>query len=196
MRRQPVQFERLDMGEWPGLGEAGNRRNGCMCSKIEEKLLRGEQPLPAIAQRDLDRPWLDEARIAHDEFRTRRLIAFEMKRHEAFDHGALARHNRLHVDRDRAGRNAIFPGTDNAMSNARAPDLVLAGQAVDIGTRAPDPAPLDDGYLLAGLRQIPGEVFTTLAATDHDGVVALRFHRQLSILLSSHGLEMGRDQGV
>jgi hypothetical protein len=130
----PVQFERLDMSERPGLGETGEGRNGCVRSKIEKQLFSGEQPCPAIVQRDLDRPWRDEAGIAHDEFRPCRLIAFEMKRHEALDHGALACHNRLHVDRDGAGRNAILPGTGNGMSDTRAPDLILAGQAVDIGT--------------------------------------------------------------
>jgi hypothetical protein len=47
------------------------------------------------------------------------------------------------------------PGMGNGMSDTRAPDLVLAGQAVDVGTRTADPAPLHDGYLLAGLRPYP-----------------------------------------
>ena len=174
MARQPVQFQRLDMGERFGFGETRNGRNAGVSAEVEEKLLGGEPPRPAVVQRHLDRPGRDEARMAHDEFGAGCLVALEMKGDEAFDHGALALHDLVHVDRNGAGDNAEFPGAGDDPDDARAPDLVLAGQAVDVRAGAADPAPFDHGHLAAGLRQVPGKVFAAFSAADDDCVVLFR----------------------
>jgi hypothetical protein len=68
-----------------------------------------------------------------------------MRRDLAVNHVALALANGRHVDRDGAGRRAELRGVMHQMRNLCAPYLVLAGQAGDVGARAPDPLPLHDG---------------------------------------------------
>jgi hypothetical protein len=71
--------------------------------------------------------------------------------------------------------HAELAGTGNDPGDACAPDFVLAGKAVDVGTGAADPAALDDGNFLPCLRQMPGEIFAAFAAADDDGVVPFSF---------------------
>jgi hypothetical protein len=55
------------------------------------------------------------------------------------------------------------------MRDLRAPNLILAGQAVDIGTGAPDVPALHDGSLSPGLRHMPSqELATESTAKDQD----------------------------
>src|SRR5262249_50002078 len=59
---------------------------------------------------------------------------------------ALTLADLCHVGRDRtADHRAELGGVTRQMRDPRAPNLVLAGEAGDIGTGAPDPAALDDG---------------------------------------------------
>jgi hypothetical protein len=52
--------------------------------------------------------------------------------------------------------------------NFGAPDLILAGETIDVRARSANPPPLNDRGLLAGSRQMPGEEFPALAAADDD----------------------------
>jgi hypothetical protein len=63
--------------------------------------------------------------------------------------------------------------------NFGAPDFVLAGKTIDIRAGATDPPPLDDYRLLAGLRQMPGKVFSAFAAPDDDILIILRTHVEI-----------------
>jgi len=55
------------------------------------------------------------------------------------------------------------------MRDLRAPNLILAGQAVDIGTGAPDVPALHDGSLSPRLRHMPSqELATESTAKDQD----------------------------
>jgi hypothetical protein len=57
----------------------------------------------------------------------------------------------------------------------RAPDLVLAGQAVDVRAGAANPPALDDGHPLPGLRQVPGDILPRFAAAQDNPIIAFRF---------------------
>src|SRR6266566_894674 len=62
------------------------------------------------------------------------------------------------------------------IGNFSAPDFVLARKTIDIRAGPPDPPPLDDYRLLSGLCQMPGKIFSTLAAADDDFLMILHTH--------------------
>jgi hypothetical protein len=64
-------------------------------------------------------------------------IVLQMRGNQPLHHVALALANRRHVDRDGTGRRTLLRGMVRQMRDRRAPNLILAGQAVDIGTGAP-----------------------------------------------------------
>jgi hypothetical protein len=69
-----------------------------------------------------------------------------MKGNLPLDHIALALANLRHVGGDGAGdHRAELLGVLRQMRDPRAPDLILAGQAGDVGTGPADPPALDDG---------------------------------------------------
>ena len=63
----------------------------------------------------------------------------------AFDHAALARLHLLHVGGGRARHGAKATGVVNEIGDFRAPDLVLAGQAIGVGTGTADQLAFNDG---------------------------------------------------
>lgn len=67
----------------------------------------------------------------------------------------------------------------NEIRHLSAPNLILAGKTVDVRARTADPAPLNDKRCLPGLRQMLGQVFSALAASDDDVLVGLRRHAYL-----------------
>src|SRR5262245_11578185 len=74
------------------------------------------------------------------------------------DHLALALADRRHVGRDGAGYHAEVRALARQMRDPRAPNLVLAGQAGDVGAGAADPPALDDGSPPPRLRHVPSQV--------------------------------------
>ena len=64
----------------------------------------------------------------------------------------------------------------NEIRNFGAPDLILAGETIDVRARSANPPPLNDRGLLAGLRQMPGEEFPALTATDNDVPIVFCTH--------------------
>jgi hypothetical protein len=89
-----------------------------------------------------------------------------MKDSLAFDHVALALTNRRHIDFHGAGHCTESLGMPRQMRNSCAPDLVLARQASDRGTRSAYPLALDDGNLPARPRKMPGKQFASLSAAE------------------------------
>src|SRR5262249_184078 len=74
------------------------------------------------------------------------LVELYMQRNPALDHIALTLADPCHVGRDRtADHRAKLGGVTRQMRDPRAPNLVLAGEAGDIATGAPDPLPLAHG---------------------------------------------------
>src|SRR5262249_49245907 len=69
------------------------------------------------------------------------------------------------------------------VGDLRAPDLVLAGQTVDIGAGAADPPALDDDDLASRLSQVPRQQLASLPAPEdeHLDPLRLRHHRLLSV---------------
>jgi hypothetical protein len=57
------------------------------------------------------------------------------------------------------------------VDDLRAPDLVLAGEAVDVRTGPADPAALDDRHATPGARQVPGQQLAARSAAQHDVLV-------------------------
>src|SRR5207237_10060610 len=62
------------------------------------------------------------------------------------------------------------------LSDACRPRFVLAGKAIHIGAATADPAPFDHNRSLSGLCQMPGKVFSALAAPDDDVLILFRGH--------------------
>ena len=73
------------------------------------------------------------------------------------DHVALAPANRRHVGRDGTRHRAELRSVMRQMRNPRAPNLILAGQAGNIGAGAPDPPALDDGSPTPRSRHMPSQ---------------------------------------
>src|SRR3546814_20611289 len=103
-----------------------------------------------------------------------------MKGDEAIDHVPLAPKNLLHVDRHLAGGYTEPSGAGDDPGHPGAPDFVLAGKTVDVGTGAADPTAFDHGGFLPGLSKMPGEIFAPFTAADDNGVVLFRFEHRRS----------------
>ena len=65
------------------------------------------------------------------------------------DHVALALANLCHVGCDGTGRRAELRGVTHQLCDPRAPNLILAGQAGDVGTRSSHVFPLDHRDMLS-----------------------------------------------
>src|SRR5271166_1116063 len=78
----------------------------------------------------------------HDQFGAACLVVLQMQSNLAIDHVLLALPNLSHVGRDRTGdHRAERCGVMRQMRDPCAPDLILAGQAGDVGTGAPNLPP-------------------------------------------------------
>ena len=76
----------------------------------------------------------------------------------ALDHVALALANLRHVGRDGTGdHRAELRGVLRQIRDPRAPNLILAGQACDVGAGAADPSALDNGSPPSRPRQMPSQ---------------------------------------
>jgi hypothetical protein len=103
---------------------------------------------------------------------------------EPVDHRALARLHFLHVDGDGTGHRAEAIGVVKEIGDFRAPDLVLAGQTVGVGTGAADQLALDDGGAMPRPRHVPCQELAAFAAAEDERVNAFRLrHRQLLFLM-------------
>ena len=99
-----------------------------------------------------------------------------MHRNQTFDHLALSLSNGCHIRGGGTDRDPKSASILNEMSDLCAPDFVLAGKAIHIGAGTADPAPFDHNRLLSGLCQMPGKVFSALAAPDDDVLILFRGH--------------------
>ncbi len=120
--------------------------------------------LPPSFKGNFDRFRRDETSASHDELGTAGLIGVEVEGDLAVDHVLLAAPNLRHVRHDCTRLGAKLSGVVGQMRDARAPDLVLAGQAGDGGTGATDPTAFNDRNALPRSGQMPGEQLATLSA--------------------------------
>src|SRR3984893_896878 len=167
-----VEVEELDMREWSGFGEPGQRRNACEGSDVEEDLVAAQRSCSSTVERDLDSPLGNEAAPSHHEFATAGGEPVQMRLDQAFDHRPLARLNlpHRHLTCD-AGSERLARG-DN-MSDACSVDEVLARQAGNIGAGAAHIALLYYRDALAGTAKVPRDRFSRLAAAEHHGIIGI-----------------------
>jgi hypothetical protein len=145
MRRQVVELQSLNMGEGSGGLETRNARNCRVRSDVEENLVAHQLACPAVIQSHLERFGCHKTPSPHDQFGAGRLVLLQMEINFAVNHVALALANLCHVGRDGTGRCTELRGVMRQMCNPRAPNLILAGQAGDVGARAPDPPAFHNG---------------------------------------------------
>src|SRR5262249_34773003 len=123
----------------------------------------GQHTCAAVIQGYFNRSWSDKPAAAHDEFGTAGLIGVEVEGDLPVDHVLLAAPNLRHIDRNCAGRCAELSGVAGEMGDARAPDLVLAGQASNGGAGGTDPTAPDDHDPGARSPQMPREPFCAVS---------------------------------
>src|SRR5260370_18379009 len=169
MWRQVVELQSLNMCEGSGGLETRNARNCRVRSDVEENLVARQLARPAVIQAHIERLRCHKTPSPHDQFSAGRLVLLQMEINFAVNHVALALANLCHVGRNGTGRRAELRGVMHQMCNPRAPNLILAGQAGDVGAGAPDPPPLHDGSPSPRSRHMPSQYLSTLStAKDHD----------------------------
>src|SRR5215831_20017978 len=120
------------MGERPGGTEAGDTRNCCVRTDVEENLVAGQHACAAVIEAYLERLRRHKAPGPHDQLAAGCLVEMYMQRNLALDHIALALADLRHISRDRtADHRAELGGVTRQMRDSRAPNLVLAGEAGD-----------------------------------------------------------------
>src|SRR5215471_8987901 len=169
------------MGERPGGLEAGDTRNCCVRTYVEENLVTHQHTCAAVVEAYLKRLRRHKAPGPHDQLGAGCLVEINMLRNPGLDHIALTLADPRHVGRDRtADHRAELVGVTRQMRDPRAPNLVLAGEAGDIATGAPDPAALDDGSPLPRPRHMPSHLFAALAAAKDQDFDAFRLRHEIS----------------
>src|SRR4029077_14345954 len=111
----------------------------------------------AVIQTHFQDFWRDESPGPHDQLGTAGPILLHVHGDQSFDHVALTLSDASHVGPGRTCRQAELGRVVNQVHDLGAPDLVLAGQAVDIRTGAADPFSLYDGRTPARGGQVPGK---------------------------------------
>jgi len=127
-----------------------------------------------MVQLHLDRVACAEPGFSQDEFGSGSLVPVQVHSDQSLHHLSFAFANPCHVDRTRVSHASKFACVVDKIRNLGAPNFILAGKAVSVGARATKPASFDHRSLLSRLRQVPGEIFSTLAAPDD--YVLVRFH--------------------
>src|SRR5258707_5761343 len=157
MGRQVVELQSLNMCERSGGLEARNARNYRWRSDVQENLAARQLACPAVIQAHLERFGCHKTPSPHDQFGAARLVLLEMEINFAVNHVALALANLCHVGRDGTGRRTELCGAMRQMCDPRAPNLILAGQAGDVGAGAPNPPALHDGSPPPRSRHMPSQ---------------------------------------
>ncbi len=142
---QSIELERLDIGERLCRRETRNIRDRRTRPEIESHAIAGQHAGTAIVQFNLDGFRPNEAAHTHDQFGVAGLVAVEVHGDQAVDHLALSCQHSLHVD-GRGTRHDPKPiGVVNEIGDFRAPNLILAGQAVGVRAGTADQLAFDDG---------------------------------------------------
>jgi hypothetical protein len=176
---QPIEFQHLDISKRRRRVEPRNIGDRRVRPDIDHHIIPGEHTAAAIVEADRDRLRLHKPASAHNQLGTAR-VALEVHGDQPVDHLALMRQDFHHIYRNGTRYRAEPVGMADEIGDLGAPDLVLAGQAVRVGAGAADQLAFDNGGALSGARQMPGEVFAGLAATEDQDVNPFRFrHRQL-----------------
>ncbi len=112
-----------------------------------------------------------------------------MERQKSLDHVTLALADSGHVDGDVPGPRAVPRAIMYEVSDLGAPDLVLAGEAVDVGAGTADVSPLDHGCPMTRLRHVPGEKHAAISAAEDQRFKSFWLgHRHLRLRPKTHNL--------
>ena len=120
------------------------------------RLRKTRQARPTVIQLHLKGFRRHETPFPHDQLGATRLVALQVHLDEAFDHGTLALPNFGHIDRDGTRRHPELRGMMHQICDLSAPDLVLAGETVDVRAGAADSTALYKASTLPKLRHVPG----------------------------------------
>jgi hypothetical protein len=102
---------------------------------------------------------------------------------QAVDHLALSCQHSLHVGGGGTRHDAKAIGVANEIGNFRAPNLVLAGQAVGVRTGTADQLAFNDGRAVPRFGHVPGQIFAAFATTDDEHFKVFRLgHFQLLVV--------------
>src|SRR6266508_3914444 len=110
----------------------------------------------------------------HDQLGATRLVAVEVHGDQAIDHVALALPHARHIDRGGIRHDPELCRVVYQVGDFRAPDLVLAGEAVDIRAGAADPAAFHHGRPAPGVRHVPGQILAALATAKDEDIKPFR----------------------
>jgi len=164
MPGNPIELKRLDMSQRNCATQPGNVGDGGVRAEIEKDALCLEAPCPTLAQPNFDRLGSDEATLAKDEVQVVGRKPRLVDRDQAVDHVALALSNRGHVHGPGAKAQSEFRCMANEVHNLRVVNLILAGQAGNVGTGTTDQSLLDHGDALSRSRQLPSNILSGFAA--------------------------------
>src|SRR5580692_5906931 len=96
MLRNGVKVEKLDMREWSGFGEPGQRGEAGEGADVEKDLVAAKRACSSIVERDLDGPLGNKAAPSHHEFATAGGELVQMRLDQTFHHRPLAGLNLPH----------------------------------------------------------------------------------------------------
>jgi hypothetical protein len=147
--------------------EAWNARNRRVRSDVKKDLVARQHARPAVIQANFERFRCHETPSPHDQFGAACFVVLQMQGNLAVNHVPLALAHCRHVGLDRTGHGPEPRGVTRQIRHPRAPNLVLAGQAGDVGAGAPDPPALDDGSPSSRPRHMPGQQLATEATAKH-----------------------------
>src|SRR4029077_2060489 len=147
MWRQVVELQSLNICKRSGSLEARNARNCRVRSDVEENLMARQHARTTIIQAHLEGFGCHKTPSPQDQFGSARLVVLQMRGNLAVDHVAFALANLGHINPDGSSHGAEVRTIARQMRDLRAPNLVLAGHAIDIGTRTPDIPALHDSSL-------------------------------------------------
>src|SRR5260370_11340291 len=158
-----------------------------MRPEIEGHAIAGQYAGTAVVQFDLDGFRRNEAARTHDQLGAAGLVAVEVHGDQAVDHVALSRQHSLHVGGGGTRHDPKAIGVVNEIGNFRAPNLVLAGQAVGGPAGTADQLAFDDGGAVPRFGYVPGQIFAALATTEdkHSISVGLRHLHLLTVRVGS-----------
>ena len=171
-----AEVERLDVRQWSGGPQAGDRGDRRMRSHVEEHAIAGEHSRPTVVQAHLERLRCHEASRPHDQLGAARLVLLEVHGDEPLDHVALALEYARHVDLDRPRYHPELRRMLHQIDDPGAPDLVLAREAGDVRAGAADPSSFHHDRTVPRFRHVPGHELAADSAAQHENFDFFRRH--------------------
>jgi hypothetical protein len=174
MPGHPVEFEKLDIRQWPGIRQARNWWNRGVSPHVEKNAVACQHARTPVIHPDLERFRREETPRAHDQFSAAGFVLIQVHGDQALDHVALALPHPRHVNRGRARHHPELCRVVNQVCYFCAPDFVLAGQTVDVRAGAADPFPFHDGRPVSQPGHVPGQVLTAFSTAQDEDFITLR----------------------